>query len=732
MINKQNTDKGSYDSILREASKKSTKTYSFKKIYPALIVLIITLVLSYLTYKIVDNFVKYDNNSNFEKAISSVISRIDAKYREDIQVLNSLNDLFKVRRNNVPWQVYDLYGSVPAKTKPSILSVIYAPRILKKDCNSFIHLAWSQQWGYSIKPEGERFLYYPSYYIVPFEKYNQWLSGYDFYSNNDIQNSIDEAFNNKTLISSPMLTIRKSDTLSIFIISPLFEIDSLSGSNKLDKDLNGILLLEINARLFINEALKNQVPTDTSIVFDCLFPDNDSKLVNIYSSSNSKLFSSDYENISQTKLFKINNRNFVINFKTIPNFGGSFKNQIPILTLIISFVLSIVLFLFLLSIMTSRARAVDIADRMTRSQRRIVDSSKDIIAVLDFEGNWKSMNNASLEIFGINANDLISSKINDLFLDSIEIEKFNTILKKNFDEWTEHIDLRMKNIDGDLRWISWNFTFSHHDSLIYCIGRDVTLEKKAEEQARLKSKQIQLSEQFTREVSESKSYFMTKLSHQFRNSFTSIIGYLELLTNKLYENEEEHDSFVELAHTDSEELFTYVSDMVEQALGKDESSFQKLKNADLSQLINEAHYQLIEDYPSKKAIIVECDEQVYEIVIASDLSQLLLALEGILYSLSEPDNEPVLHIYAYEDEMANAVEIQVTTEANPYVSEMIELYKKNTNSLVEVIQNDKNDIILQFALASSRIRMLNGTIIIDTLGTNEGIVVQIDLPLNKS
>jgi K+-sensing histidine kinase KdpD len=290
----------------------------------------------------------------------------------------------------------------------------------------------------------------------------------------------------------------------------------------------------------------------------------------------------------------------------------------------------------------------------------------------------------------------------------------------------------MKTQTGELRWINWNFTFSKTDSLIYSIGRDVTLEKIAEEQAKLRTKQIQLAEQFTREASESKSTFMTKLSHTLRNSLTSIIGYLQLLGSKAYENEEEHDSFIDLSLENSEELYTIVSDMVDVALGESEGAFNKFVNIPLKEVVKEGQQKLIKEIPAKKSVSVELEGEQKDIIIITDHNLLAGALSEIYTALSEPDNKTRINISATEESYDNIVEIQIFTDGNPFVSDLIEVYKENINSLIEALKVDKNDVIMHLAIASSCFRMLNGSMTVNTFGRDEGNIVQVTLPLNKT
>jgi len=196
---------------------------------------------------------------------------------------------------------------------------------------------------------------------------------------------------------------------------------------------------------------------------------------------------------------------------------------------------------------------------MTRSQRRIVESSNDIIAVMDLDGYWKSMNPASLKILNYQPDELINRKIDQLFLHSDQTDEFYNLINEPSENLNKKIDLEMLSKDGDVKWISMSLSVSRIEGLIYCTGRDVTLEKIAEEQDKIRNKQIMLAEQLSREANEFKSSFFAKFSLQLRNSLTGILGYIELISLKAYENEEEHDSYIAEATKSSHEILNFIS-----------------------------------------------------------------------------------------------------------------------------------------------------------------------------
>ena len=149
----------------------------------------------------------------------------------------------------------------------------------------------------------------------------------------------------------------------------------------------------------------------------------------------------------------------------------------------------------------------------------------------------------------------------------------------------------------------------------------------------MKSKQIQLAEQFTKEASEYKSYFMTKLSHQLRNSLTGIIGNLQLISQKIYESEEEHDLFIQLAEQSSEELFTFISDIIDVALGK-ESSYKELSSIPINETIKQVSAAIKEEMGNAIDIAVKIIEDSEDITVLGDYNLLLDSLNNVILALT--------------------------------------------------------------------------------------------------
>lgn len=736
-----NFDTNSYELILKQAAKRK-RVFRIQKSWPAFVVLIVMLIISYFIWQGFKDRVEKDQNNAFEKAVNSVMNRFDAKKQSIFQVLTSMQGIYYNKSlAQVTYNYFTLYSSVSTKADNTIISIMYAQRVEPGfwDLNEYLHFTRSmlQYLDYNIFPEGQRSYYYPIQYIEPFSylppQINLNIIGLDLATIPSILKQIEKARNSDIIVATPVLNLRKKDTLSFFIMAPIYQKGFPRATQKeRERIFEGLVILEVDGKWFFEEALGETVKSDTTIIFQCFDINEKNQKVELYASKNIELLNTNYIPYKiEEKEFNIADKIVTVRFQAIPNFGGAFQSILPTIALVASLILSFLFFGFVLSVTTSRARAVDLAERMTRSQRRIVESSKDMIAVLDMNGIWKTINSASKLILGIEPVDLIGKKIDDLLTNDSDIKHFYSLLNKNENEYTERYDYRMMDSSGNIKWINWSFTISPVDQLIYCIGRDVTLEKMIEEQNRIKTKQIQLAEQFTREASEFKTYFMTKLSHQMRNSMTGIMGYLQLLSSGIYDSKEEHDSYLSLAEESSEQMFSYLSDVIDVNLSTSKGEKKQIINLKIGQIIEKINRQYEDEIKELKNLNIEISPESNKVNIFCDLNLITLALKEAIIGFSKGVEKCNLQIECIENTYEKTTEIQIVTSPNQLVSKMIDTYKDNIDNLIEAIKYDKEDIIFHFAVCASTIRMMNGLISFDTLGPEEGNVVQITLPLNK-
>ncbi len=720
--------------ISRNTKKKSDSAAAFKlsKTYPAWIILIVTLLISVFLYDFMDNKVRSDNEMAFEKATSSLVSRVEDNFDNKIQIMNSVNNIFK--NSYVVRDVFEINTKNAVATYSSVVSFGKANKVTPETIGDFIYNTRSQ--GYydmRVTPKGERDLYYLTEYIVPFEA-NENRIGYDVATEEVIKNAIDSAsLHNRIQVTTTFESMSK--TLSFYIIAPLYEfgMPSQTRSDR-EKYFNSAVLMEMNTRLFYDEALGEGIASDSTIIF---------KIVDLVEGSESGDFytSANYESMvnkdGKGALIKNNtdlsfgDHTIRIKFETAMGFGGEFSEYLPLIALGSGVLVSVVLFLFIISVITSRQRALDLADRMTKSQRRIVDSSQDIISVLEMDGTWKTMNPASEKIFGMDSEELIGRNIKELFYSEDDSEEFFRVVSTEHEDYSERIDIQMIASENEVKWMNWSLSISLQDSLVYAIGRDVTLEKETEELQIMQRKQVGLAGRFSKEANESKSFFMVQLSHQLRNSLTGILGYLQLIREGYYQSDEELKEYVALAETSSEEIFTFVSDIVEITSATEaKNSTPKLSNVNFYDVYKDVAYKiyLIIDLPDVKTTINDEAKFVHFLGERTVMTELLLMCFGTLCTGLE--NQTVT-VQAEENTYEGATEIQILGPGNDVVERMINAYKFKKSGIIDALEDDEGDVLLNLAIIESDIRRLNGSVTIESFGGEEGNVIMMTLPLQK-
>lgn len=721
---------GSYEDALKSATDTSQNKnilFRFSKTYPAWVILIFTLGLSFVLWKFIGNQVDSDNQENFDKATSSVVVRLEEKYKSESQVLNSLKPIFN---GYVVRDAFELNAKPPASADSVIRSIMKITEVDSNEYGNFVYNTRSQ--GYydiRIHPKAKRDKFYITEYVVPFEN-NKDRSGYDFASEPKMVELFKEAgMTGETKLSS-IYNVRP-DTLGFYFLSPVYKAyQRIESDDDRKAYWEGVLAIEIKVPDFFKSAIGDGIATDSTIIFNII--DNNSPLENksFYKSTNYSLLETDFVPLlSKKEVLNIGDHEIEIEFYTVPNFGG-FQNYLPILSIITGIIVSLALFAFVISVITSRQRALELADQMTRSQRRIVESSQDIIAVLDFNGEWKSMNQACEDIFNQGADEMIGTQIDSLFEFNSDTQKFYKIIETGLEDITERIDLRMLARGNKKKWINWSFTVSQQDSLVYAIGRDITLQKEVEAQQKIRNKQVQLAERFSREASESKSYFMTTLSHQLRNSLTGILGYISLIQDGIYESKEEMLNYLQMAEESGENIFTFISDYLDMTAATDKGLITiDISTVKLKETFDNVKFKMT-SLDSTGEVNLEYIEETPGAKFQGDRNLINETLLTIFQTFSTKNSSTNITIQVTENTYEKATEVQILASENAIVEEMIGVYKNSKSDILEALVDDKEDVLLNLATIESNVRRLNGSVQFETFGGEEGNVVIMTLPIS--
>jgi PAS domain S-box-containing protein len=184
----------------------------------------------------------------------------------------------------------------------------------------------------------------------------------------------------------------------------------------------------------------------------------------------------------------------------------------------------------------------------------LFDSSKDMLAIADFEGYLLRVNPAWERTLGWTAEELTSRPYKDFVhpddQDATVAEETNisegvsTLLFEN----------RYRRRDGSYRWMSWNATPVVKQGLIYCSVRDVTEQKRV-------AAELQRAREAADAASRAKSDFLANMSHEIRTPMNAVIGMAELLRDTPLSGDQRE--YVETLNDAAESLLALINDVLD-------------------------------------------------------------------------------------------------------------------------------------------------------------------------
>jgi PAS domain S-box-containing protein len=118
----------------------------------------------------------------------------------------------------------------------------------------------------------------------------------------------------------------------------------------------------------------------------------------------------------------------------------------------------------------------------TRERARIWNVSQDLLAVIDKEGKYLSVNPAWTETLGWSEADLVGNTYGSLLHPSDRENTYDELTRLFEGHRMPRFENRLRHKDGTYRRLSW--TAVPDRGLVYAVGRDVTELKNAEEQLR--------------------------------------------------------------------------------------------------------------------------------------------------------------------------------------------------------------------------------------------------------
>jgi PAS domain S-box-containing protein len=181
-----------------------------------------------------------------------------------------------------------------------------------------------------------------------------------------------------------------------------------------------------------------------------------------------------------------------------------------------------------------RADEESSARRQAEAEReRFFSLSLDLLCIAGTDGFFKQVNPAFTQTLGYSSAELLARPILELVHPDDRAATLAEMERLGGGEPTTHFESRYLCRDGSWRCISWKAQPDAGRGLIYATGRDITVQKVAEEKiARLNASLQHQADQLLEANKELES-FSYSVSHDLRAPLRHIQGYLEMLQKNL-------------------------------------------------------------------------------------------------------------------------------------------------------------------------------------------------------
>lgn len=258
--------------------------------------------------------------------------------------------------------------------------------------------------------------------------------------------------------------------------------------------------------------------------------------------------------------------------------------------------------------------------------KQLVESAQDIISRSDLSGNFRYVNSIVNQILGYSEVEFQSMNISDIVIDEDfkrVLDFYESQLQRRIDNG--YIEFRIQTKDGDVKWLGQTVSLvKEHGRIVgfQAVSRDISVYKEAE-------KQLKRAKELAEEASNTKSGFISSMSHEFRTPLNAILGYSQILERNESLNATEHEH-IKAIKTGGEQLLSMINDILE--LSNLDTDGYEIENEpiELEALMNEFATRYRSKALSKGLTFEYTPPELYPQVIEVDHDKFSSILKNIL------------------------------------------------------------------------------------------------------
>jgi PAS domain S-box-containing protein len=168
----------------------------------------------------------------------------------------------------------------------------------------------------------------------------------------------------------------------------------------------------------------------------------------------------------------------------------------------------------------------------TAERNRVWSMSRDLLAIMGFDGYLKAINPAWETTLGFDERTLLSRDFSQQVHPDDHAAIGGVMQRLQRGEVIERFEDRLRAKDGSWRWISWSLV--PEGDVFYAVGRDVTAEKASATELEQAQEALRQSQKM-----EAMGQLTGGVAHDFNNLLTPIVGSLDMLLRKKLGSERE-------------------------------------------------------------------------------------------------------------------------------------------------------------------------------------------------
>lgn len=268
-------------------------------------------------------------------------------------------------------------------------------------------------------------------------------------------------------------------------------------------------------------------------------------------------------------------------------------------------------------------------------------TAADLMGVFGIEGYFKKVNQKWTEVLGWSEEELLLMNIksiihpDDLYPNDID-DALNVAIIKKMPKGKKTLKVRCLSKNGEYVWLDWTTKYIKENNHFIVTGKDITEEKKREEERHLLEEAIHLES--------IKNEFFANISHEFKTPLNIILGTMQLLDQNMQQNKitvENLARYVKAIKQNSYRLLRLVNNLID--MSRIDTGYYEL------QLTNHNIVSIIEDitlsvvnYVEGKNINLIFDTNTEEEIVACDpdkIERIMLNLLSNAIKYTDEDGE---------------------------------------------------------------------------------------------